>query len=145
MKNERERKRESTKENKERESTTTTTRRCVTEDDVMRAADRLGLSHVEAMKWMDYADEVGWRFSTGAPMTRWNFKRSLRMWRERLKCVHESKLADVEREERRKRREAKKTQRPMTSAERHQAEIEEAERRRDAETKAMAARLKRRV
>ena len=117
----------------------------VREDVVLRAADVLRLSHDEARAWMHYQDELGWRFKDGTPVTRWNFLRSLRMWRERCDQVRENRLEHAERAERRKRREAKKVQRPMTSAERHQAEIEEAERRRDAETKAMAARLKRRV
>ena len=108
----------------------------------MRAADILGMSPVAAMKWMDYADEVGWRFKDGSPMTRYNFRRSLRMWREMSKKVHQDKLDNEEREKARKERETKKTNRPMTSAERHQAEIEEAEARRRAENAALAASLK---
>ena len=143
MKNERERKRERTKENKERESSSASSSRCrVREEDVMRAADILGMSPVSAMKWMDYQDEIGWCYKDGTPVTRYNFRRSLRMWREMSKKVNESRLVDAEREKARKERETKKANRPMTSAERHQAEIEEAEARRRAENAALAASLK---
>ena len=111
----------------------------------MRAADILGMSPVAAMKWMDYQDEIGWCYKDGTPVTRYNFRRSLRMWRERSARVRENRLVDAEREKARKERETKKANRPMTSAERHQAEIEEAEARRRAADDALAATIKKRV
>lgn len=47
---------------------------------VYDAAERIGMTIEEVNCWMDFMDEVGWRFKDGSEVTKKTFARSLRMW-----------------------------------------------------------------
>ena len=47
---------------------------------VYDAAERIGMTIEEVNCWMDFMDEVGWRFKDGTQVTKNTFARSLRMW-----------------------------------------------------------------
>ena len=48
--------------------------------DVYNAASAMGMPVEEANDWMDYMDQLGWRFKDNTFVTVRNFRRSLRMW-----------------------------------------------------------------
>ena len=49
-------------------------------NEVYDAAERIGMTIEEVNCWMDFMDEVGWRFKDGTQVTKNTFARSLRMW-----------------------------------------------------------------
>lgn len=51
---------------------------------VFDAANEIkGMTRDEACDWIDYMKEVGWVFTSGNPVNKFNFRRSLRMWHKK--------------------------------------------------------------
>ena len=77
--------------------------------DVYRACRQIGGTDRDADEWMTYMESIEWTFTTGLPINRRNFRRSLRMWvrtRENIEAREAAKFARNPRENERRSREA---------------------------------------
>lgn len=52
----------------------------ITRVEIKECADKIGMTAKEVNEWLEYMDQVGFRFTNGHAVNGNNFRRSLRMW-----------------------------------------------------------------
>lgn len=64
-------------------------------NDLMNAANKIGMSAAEVNAWQHYMEEVDWRFTTGGRINYSNFRRSLRMWHKTEEKIREERMQNA--------------------------------------------------
>ena len=68
---------------------------------VYDTAERNGMSTGEANCWMDFMDEIGWRFKDGTEVDKDTFARSLRMWHKVQPAIEAKAISMLHKRQRR--------------------------------------------
>ena len=68
---------------------------------VYDTAERNGMSTEEANCWMDFMDEIGWRFKDGTEVDKDTFARSLRMWHKVQPAIEAKAISMLHKRQRR--------------------------------------------